>query len=191
MERIKKEELEKLEAELGWLWKEKHAADAFSFLHAREKQVLDMRLREGKLYSDIGKELGLTTEWVKQMLKRALGHLQAITLESIGSLERMKEVIEATQAVTRRLEQLEQKVIEAEQKYGTPDTAPAGIRDIKINDVEGLSTRAKTICRNVEIETIGDLASYSKKDFVMFRNAGKMTADELEKVLLHYGIKRE
>lgn len=191
MELIKKEELEKLEAALGWLWKEKHASDAFGFLHAREKQILDLRVRDGKSYSDIGKELGLTREWVKHLLKRGLEQIQGITLESIDTLEQMKELKEATLAVTRRLEELEQKSMEAEQKYGTPDPAPDEIRDIKIKDVEGLSTRAKTVCRNVEIETIGDLASYSKKDFVMFRNAGKATAEELEKVLLHYGIKRE
>jgi DNA-directed RNA polymerase alpha subunit len=58
----------------------------------------------------------------------------------------------------------------------------------RVSDLD-VSSRLLSIFRHTEIETLGDIVGYSKRDFIYFRNFGKKSLLELETLLEKYGLK--
>ena len=46
-----------------------------------------------------------------------------------------------------------------------------------------LSRRAKSVLTGARVETVGDLIGFRKNDVLKFRNAGRVTADELDRMV--------
>lgn len=55
--------------------------------------------------------------------------------------------------------------------------------------VRTLSTRTLNCLRAADIDTLGDLISYDKRDLLKFRNFGKKSLKEIEKMVEEMGLK--
>ena len=51
-----------------------------------------------------------------------------------------------------------------------------------------LSRRAKSVLAGARVETVGDLIWFRKDDILKFRNAGRVTADELDRLVKSLGL---
>ena len=51
-----------------------------------------------------------------------------------------------------------------------------------------LSRRAKSVLTGACVETVGDLIGFRKNDVLKFRNAGRVTADELDRLVKSLGL---
>lgn len=51
-----------------------------------------------------------------------------------------------------------------------------------------LSRRAKSVLTGAYVETVGDLIGFRKNDVLKFRNAGRVTADELDRLVKSLGL---
>ncbi len=52
-----------------------------------------------------------------------------------------------------------------------------------------LSRRAKSVLTGAQVKTVGDLIGFRKNDVLKFRNAGRVTADELDRLVKSLGLK--
>jgi DNA-directed RNA polymerase subunit alpha len=57
----------------------------------------------------------------------------------------------------------------------------------KLTDLD-LSVRALNCLKAADIETIGELVTYNKKDLLKFRNFGRKSLTELEELLASMGL---
>lgn len=51
-----------------------------------------------------------------------------------------------------------------------------------------LSRRAKSVLAGAQVKTVGDLIWFRKDDILKFRNAGRVTADELDRLVKSLGL---
>ena len=51
-----------------------------------------------------------------------------------------------------------------------------------------LSRRAKSVLAGAQLKTVGDLIWFRKDDILKFRNAGRVTADELDRLIKSLGL---
>ena len=51
-----------------------------------------------------------------------------------------------------------------------------------------LSRRAKSVLTGAYVKTVGDLIGFRKNDVLKFRNAGRVTADELDRLVKSLGL---
>lgn len=51
-----------------------------------------------------------------------------------------------------------------------------------------LSRRAKSVLTGARVETVGDLIGFRKNDVLKFRNAGRVTVDELDRLVKSLGL---
>ena len=57
----------------------------------------------------------------------------------------------------------------------------------RLEDMD-LSRRAKSVLAGARVETVGDLIWFRKDDILKFRNAGRVTADELDRLVKSLGL---
>jgi len=57
----------------------------------------------------------------------------------------------------------------------------------KLNDLH-LSVRALNCLKAADVETLGDLVSYTKNDLLKFRNFGRKSLQELEELIASKGL---
>jgi len=86
---------------------------------------------------------------------------------------------------------LEEKVKEEVETYDEEVLHMRQMLKTKLTDMD-LSVRALNCLKAAEVETLGDLVTFTKNDLMKFRNFGKKSLTELEELVdiknLHFGM---
>ena len=149
---------------------------ASEILLPREKQVLNERFKEYKTLEQIGQDLHLTRERIRQLEVRALKKLEKkqnifLNKEQTYNLIASQEYIDMKEQMTYEIAL--QVVREYEEKHKVE-------RELFDSEVDNLSV--DYVCENVRqhhclvrsgINTIGDLRKYSVDDLMKIRNLGR------------------
>lgn len=163
-------------------------------LTEREKNILKRRFAELKKYEEIGKNLSLTRQRVKQIETKAL--------RKMGHPNRAKYLIHGVSGVVENIQtryynkfiDLESKLIalckinekaadkiildnESRKKYAAP---------IYLEDMD-LSVRAYNCLKRVGVNTLDELSKMDYDELIKIRNLGKGSAYEIMSKLNQYG----
>lgn len=147
-------------------------------LNERDRNIFKQRYLFNKEYEQIGIENEITKERVRQILLRATRKIRE-KLESysekIYEIEKLHGII-ANQST--QIEYLKSKV---------PDMNldAAGWRMIEIEDLD-LSVRCYNCLKAGRINYLGQLLDYTSRELLCFRNFGKKSLDEVERLRIKY-----
>lgn len=141
--------------------------------------------------AEISEEWGLTQERTRQIVNRELRRFfhylytlpkyKTITQEN----EALKIKLELSEQVNRRILKHLNALNEQAAKEAALNNLPVCARKVTEFD---LSIRALNCLRAADIETVGDLINYSKRDLMRFRNFGKKSLIELEDFVESLGL---
>lgn len=130
---------------------------------------------------DVANEVGLSRERVRQIIDRLMRHLKHDLQTKIDTLEFIKN-----QAKKADIFEFECKRMKAKEAIEIAKSFENVIQDKNIDELD-LSVRAYNILAASRIKSLSDLASYSKREILSFRNSGKQTLKELEETLKEHG----
>lgn len=159
-------------------------------LSDREKMVL-CDIINGYTLEDVGEELGLTRERIRQIFNKALRRFSTALrsykkllnehIELRGEVLRLKA---EANAKDREIYLLRKKLNIEEQ---TPEEAKKKVLFTKITEL-GLSVRAMNCLKAADIMTLNELIKTKKTTLLKFRNFGKKTMQEIDKLVKSYGL---
>lgn len=99
-----------------------------------------------------------------------------------------KQILDFKSELAQYYDALEsQRQFELRQAYLESDNGIVGKFMIKIENLN-LSARTYNILKGANCNTLGDIASLKKTDLIKFRGFGKNKFQEVEKVLVFYGL---
>ncbi len=182
METIKKEELEKLEAEVEWLMEGGVDLGKFGSLHPREKEAIANHVLAGKSYNEAAAAMGLTSLRVKQLCAQGISKIKKEVIEAIRDYPTRVEFAEDIKALRQKYEHMEKLI--AGITTGVKEPVP----EIRIHNIKGLSERAKNILTDAAILNLEDLKSYNRRDLLRLRNMGKKTLNEIIAAALEHNV---
>lgn len=150
-----------------------------SDLTDREKRVLNLRLFDGKTLSEVGKELGVTRERIRQIESKAYRKMRhpMFQLSVIDDLDYLQkhETFKRYRAafydsVFDKDEELKEQDIEAEREKT--------LEDIHLSELE-LTVRSFNHLSRAGIKNLKDLSGYSIQDLKSVRYLGKKSLEEI------------
>lgn len=161
-----------------------------SLLTEREIDVLRLALLENKKPEEIAKKFDLTKTRIQQIFQKGIRRL-SMKLENIGArLNSSSEWNQKVSTLTQKVNELTQIINdlqdEKDRKLRLPEETQQ-ILSASLSDFD-IPARALNILHAADILTVENLARMSRKDFLLFRNAGKKSADELEDFLASKGL---
>lgn len=160
----------------------------------REATILQELLR-GTSFNTLAERYGLTRERIRQLTYRAIRRSVKLKwLKDIeddntrlwGELNALREVMKAKDIELERL----RKRVAVEVEHGNADAYDDSLYQTLTTPIKNLniSVRACNVCRVHDIETLGDLAMRSEKDFLGMRNFGRKTLREVYRLLEKYHL---
>ena len=169
----------------------------------REAEVMKMIVRGDDLDS-VGKCFGLTRARISQIFFKACKRCSAVEdikeqLDEAEILkEKNKELLAALKVLNSENEDLSDKLElklmkdklkseEEARQWLNVHEPTCKLLSKKIVDC-GLSVRALCCLKSADLETIGDVARWSKTDFLKLRNFGKKTLSELDDLFEEMGL---
>jgi len=180
-------DIETIQNKLNWL--------EFEFPDRAYKEILTMRFDlDGKgtrTLKAIGQQLGVSSECVRQKQIKALRFLRhpqrgwqmsklfrSVLERRIDDLEDENERLRAELA-----KEMKHRMSESmKNRFG--DVSPA---HISIFDFE-LSPRLENCLRNNNVDTLGKVLQRTERDFLLLKNFGRRTLNELKEILSEYGL---
>lgn len=159
-------------------------------LTEREQQVIELRYKKQMSYVQIGRELGVSGERVRQVGVRALRKLchpsrRSLLIRGIrGWVEDAREAgrqCAMSEAVTQLAAALKTDAGKAKATEVLGGETP-------IEDA-GLSARATNVLLRAGCKTLGDVAEHTESEVMRFRNMGRKSFEEIVAKLAEYGIK--
>jgi len=105
-----------------------------------------------------------------------------LDIETDGSISPQNALTEADERIT-----LETEAVKASIQYDEETLHTRQLLKSKLADMD-LSVRALNCLKAAEVETLGELVSYSKSDLMKFRNFGKKSLTELEELVHSKGL---
>jgi len=185
-------------------------------LTPKEEEIIDMRFRQEKTLQEVGKELGVTKERIRQLENRALRKLRIQKNEFYNSEEKLylldkekeEAIIEETKKRMNRkyvleyikenldddelLDEIKLIIIGSgkdEESSEEGEKSESDVNSISLDELN-LSVRSYNALRRLGFKKVGDLPrnlNYYKR----IRNVGKKSIYEIEKELNKLGIKLE
>jgi RNA polymerase sigma factor (sigma-70 family) len=180
----------------------------------REFEILKMVYVDKKNYEEIGAYYDLTKQRVSQIFEKAMRKLETRLKNAIPIMKRMVEqetlldmelkYAEKFEEQVRKLNDLNVFIEHAQVKinivpnikksvienyYDVLKSTPLiDVMKIKIGDLD-FSVRTLNCMKRYNVETIGDLVSLTEKDLIEFRNFGKTSLEEINKLLSNLDLK--
>lgn len=175
---------------------------SYKCINKKESMVI-LRILNGYDMVEIGNELQLTKERVRQIAKQAIRKCKG--LENIkrqlddmwkqdAYIEELKEQLECLKQEKGMQEKAQIEQYIADNLHNDPKFLlyAKKLIDDDINlSVRALNSLNKRKGDGKEIDTLGKLASCSKSDLLKIKNLGKKTLTELDDLLERYGLQWE
>ena len=163
-----------------------------NWLPDREKDILLKTITYTGNFKQVADEHDLTKERVRQLFEKGLKRVRVGCLRMKREYDcNYHEVKEENIKLRKENNELKDYISKL------PDEKKVKIEGM-INKSEVLSkplyeldlgVRTYNCLNNADIKTLGDIVSYTKSDFMKFRNFGKKSMDELEEVVLRHDLR--
>lgn len=163
-------------------------------LTERENKILQMRYEWGMSLEEVGKELGVTRERIRQVEARAIRKLkhqyykgtircvpESELREAQGEADHYKEQAEYLQAELDKIRNITPEQRTEAEKKGT-------FLETSIDELD-LSVRSYKCCKRAGINTLGDLCGKTYTEMQKVRNLGKKSLQEIENKMNEYGLR--
>lgn len=161
-----------------------------SLLTQRETEVLKLVLLKDKKPEDIAEKFNLTSHRIKQIFQMGIKRLY-INMDAFNdALHKKPEMQREINTLTNKLNLIEEELNECKElkeRRSALSEETQKLLSANLDDFD-VSTRALNILKMVDIITVEDLVRIKRMDFLLFRNAGKKSADELEAFLTNCGL---
>ena len=161
-------------------------------LTERENKVLQMRYEWGMSLEEVGSELGVTRERIRQIEARAIRKMRMRKLDIMcaPAIDYRKELSD-NEVLRNQVNYLQSELDrirgistlqreEADKKRSVMETSI---------DALDLSCRAYNCCKRAGINTLGDLSMKTLDDMYHVRNLGRHSLQEIEKKMSEYGLR--
>lgn len=161
-------------------------------LTERENKVLQMRYEWGMSLEEVGSELGVTRERIRQVEARAIRKMRMRKLDimcapaidyrkELSDNEVLRNQVNYLQSELDRIRGIsELQREEADKKRSIMETSI---------DTLDLSIRTYSCCKRAGINTIGDLSMKTYNDMLKIRNMGRKSLQEIETKMAEYGLR--
>lgn len=162
-------------------------------LYNRERQLAELLFKDPASpylsFSQVAEDFCLTRERVRQIACKMLQRVEANMQERENERQGMTDKIRELEGIVGA-ERVAQRVMSDHRTSGWRDD----VFEIRLVDCD-ISVRSLNCTKAADIETIGDLVSYQKRDLLKFRNFGNKSLSELDDLVvslgLHWGMKLE
>lgn len=163
-------------------------------LTEREDKVLQMRYEWGMTLKEVGVEIGITQERVRQIEAKAFRKLHYRTYHYELECVPKNELIEAQAQVENYKAQADYLKSELDRiRSITPGQKEESEENQSVMgtsvDTLDLSVRAYNCCYRAGIKTLGDLSMKTYNDMLKIRNMGRKSLQEIETKMAEYGIR--
>jgi hypothetical protein len=160
-------------------------SDKKDFLSTKENYILTKCISENGNFTDLSKELNLSKQRVRQIFQKAIWRVrrQSLNMKVDYDLN-----FESTKQENEKLKQENRELKNILDNLKFPYSSKGDILNKKIRDSK-ISSRLKNSLIYNDVETLGDVISYTKRDYLKFRNLGKNSLFELESFLNEHGLK--
>ena len=156
-------------------------------LGEKDVEVLKMKWVENKTFEEIARHFALTKSRIGQIYKRATGRIKLQIIIGAQSYKKHKEIIEENKILCTE-NRLYKRKFDKLNLTGEKKEILSSVYKTPIDRLD-LSVRAINCLRFANIETIGDIMEYRKKDLILFYHLGKKTAQEIVGFLKNeYGL---
>ncbi len=156
---------------------------AMNFLKEREQRIIKMRFMENRTYGDIGKELGLSPERIRQIIVKSLYRLRRPLIARYYK-EGLSKVMEREGMIDEAIKLASKADLPENRKKLLGEFADVAIDELR------MSTRATNLLIRADADTIWkmmDLIYDRPRAFVSMRNLGEKTAKEILKRIADTG----
>ena len=154
-------------------WEGEEMKRKFDLLRA--SRILELRKR-GETYRQIGSQLGLSSERVRQIEFKAN--------RIFNERDKMKEGIKT---LLYKIDYVVSRCNEGN-KEETFDKIDKALYDTTIWDLE-ITVRVANALKHSNIRTVGELVQKTRKELLEIRNLGKKSLKELEEELSKFGLR--
>lgn len=166
----------------------------FTPLYEREKSIVLDVIDGGKTFAEIGKEWDLTRERVRQIYNKALRRLRIAFRVYVSEQDKLHTELAQLRVENEELRLKNESLLRA--VAGAQIETPKEVyeaQQLKIlsTPISELNTsvRLQNCCRIAELTTIGDVLRVGgKRNFLRYRNFGRKSLMELQKILAEYGL---
>lgn len=161
-------------------------------LTERENKVLQMRYEWGMSLEEVGSEIGVTRERIRQIEARAIRKMRMRKLDimcapaiayrkEISDNEVLRNQVNYLQSELDRIRCISDlQREEADKKRSIMETS---IEELN------LSVRAYNCCKRAGIKTLGDLSMKTLDDMHHVRNLGRHSLQEIKQKMAEYGLR--
>jgi RNA polymerase sigma factor (sigma-70 family) len=161
-------------------------------LTERENKVLQMRYEWGMSLEEVGSELGVTKERIRQIEARAIRKMRMRKLDIMcaPAIDYRKELSD-NEVLRNQVNYLQSELdrirgISTLQKEESDKKR--SVMETSIDELN-LSVRAYNCCKRAGINTLGDLSMKTLGDMCHVRNLGRHSLQEIEKKMAEYGLR--
>ena len=161
-------------------------------LTERENKVLQMRYEWGMTLEEVGSELGVNRERIRQIEARAIRKMRMRKLDIMcaPAIDYRKEL--SDNEVLRNQVNYLQSELDRIRGISTLQREEAdkkrSVMETSIDELE-LSVRSYNCCKRAGINTLGDLCEKTLNDMYHVRNLGRRSLQEIEKKMSEYGLR--
>lgn len=151
-----------------------------------ELNVLEM-IVSLKPMPEISQRLGMTPQYIQRVFYKAVRKIYRYADTVAADFDSMRRKLDEANGEISRLktekEQMAYNLTHAERMRPVKDAMMVNIADLD------MSVRARNCLRAAEINTLGDLAKYTRRDLLRHRNFGRITMHEVENLMDRFGLK--
>ena len=160
-------------------------------LTERENKVLQMRYEWGMSLEEVGKELGVTRERIRQVEARAIRKMRMRKLDIMCApvIDYRKELSD-NEVLRNQVNYLQSELDRIRGISELPRAEADKKRSIMETSIDelNLSIRAYNCCKRAGINTLGDLSMKTLDDMQHVRNLGRRSLQEIEQKMAEYGL---
>jgi hypothetical protein len=144
-------------------------------------------IKDKKTYEEIGNQIGVSDERVRQLIENGLGKIFLAVKDILARSQLLRASLTEKQFLEYQLTQLKTKF-----KKELKEEQLASVRvkplQIPISDIS-LSVRAKKILKELNIIYISDMTKLSRQILYSVDRAGVKTVEEIIRISEEYGVK--
>lgn len=160
-------------------------------LTERENKVLQMRYEWGMSLEEVGKELGVTRERIRQVETRAIRKMRMRKLDIMcaPAIAYRKELSD-NEVLRNQVNYLQSELDRIRGISELPRDEADKKRSIMETSIDelNLSIRSYNCCKRAGINTLGDLSMKTLDDMYHVRNLGRRSMQEIEQKMAEYGL---
>lgn len=164
-------------------------------LTEREQAVLTARYKDRRTYENIGREMNVTMERIRQIELKALHKLRhpirrEMLLCGVREYYLNREINTALKKITRASEAMARIAEAAEKTDGEINAARIDAEICKNDSIDmlDLSVRAYNCLKRANIRTLGDLTEQTEEQLKRIRNLGQRSCEEVIAKMREYGL---